>query len=437
MKGDQQMQPKARVPAIGSLLAITIPLLLLCCACQGTGQSGLLGQLGLGGSPAGVIQASGTIETDEVVIASEFGGRVREILVDEGQEVETGAVVIRLDTDLLDSQMGEAQAATVAAGANLALVEAGARPGELATAQALLQQAIAARDGAEQAWKDAMAVRDDPQELNATIDDARAQVQLAEHNVAQAQAQLQTAIIQRDAYAGAGDDESKTQYQALDQQVQAAEAGVAVAEEEVTGAETNLQDLLDVLENPIELDTAVNQAKAQYDASASAVEVAEAALEALQGKPTPEELAVARAQLSQAEAAMGILQVQKEKMTLHAPLSGLVTNISLHVGETAAAGATLMTVANLDEVKLTVYIPENRYGRIQLGQDVRVEADSYPGKVYQGQVIFIASEAEFTPRNVQTKEERVNTVFAVKVLIPNPDHDLKPGMPADATIMVE
>ena len=96
-----------------------------------------------------------------------------------------------------------------------------------------------------------------------------------------------------------------------------------------------------------------------------------------------------------------------------------------------------MTIANLEEVKLTVYIPENRYGRIQLGQQVDVQVDSYPGQVYKGTVVYISSEAEFTPRNVQTKEERVNTVFAVKILIPNPDHDLKPGMPADATIAVE
>jgi HlyD family secretion protein len=114
-----------------------------------------------------------------------------------------------------------------------------------------------------------------------------------------------------------------------------------------------------------------------------------------------------------------------------------VSNRSINVGETASAGATLMTVANLDEVKLTVYIPENRYGRIRLGQEVHVRVDSFPGETFEGQVIYISSQAEFTPRNVQTKEERVNTVFAVKILIPNPEHDLKPGMPADATIVVD
>lgn len=431
------MQLKTRTLATVSLLVITIVLVIVCSACQGADENGLLTGLGLGGGPGSTIEASGTIEAEEVVIASEFGGRVKEVLVDEGDEVQAGQALIRLDTDLLAAQMGEAEAAIAAARANLAMVEAGARPGEIATAEALLGQAIAARDGAEKVWQDAIAVRDNPQQLNAQIDEARAQVELAERDVALARAQLQTVTIQRDAYAGAGDDQGKTTYQALDQQVQAAKAGVTTAEEALAGARTNLQNLQGMRQNPIALNTAVNQTKAQYDAAIAAVEVAQAGVEALKAKPTAEELSAARAQLSQAEAASGILQVQLEKMTLYSPLSGLVTNRSLHTGETASPGATLMTVANLDEVKLTVYIPENRYGRIKLGQAVSVEVDSFPGKAYEGQVIYISSEAEFTPRNVQTKEERVNTVFAVKVLIPNPDHDLKPGMPADATIVVE
>jgi HlyD family secretion protein len=297
--------------------------------------------------------------------------------------------------------------------------------------------AFAARVGAQRALDDAEALRDNPQKLNAQVDEARTQVTLAEHGIAQADAQLQTAMIQRDAYAGAGDDEGKTRYAALDQQAQAARAALAIAEETLAGATTHLQDMLDLRNNPIALNTAVNRAKAQNDDAAAAVDVAQASLDALLSRPTAEEVAVAQAHVNQAEAALGVLQVQLDKMTLYSPLSGLVSSRSINVGETASPGSTLMTVANLDEVKLTVYIPENRYGRIQLGQQVGVEVDTFPGKVYAGQVVYISSEAEFTPRNVQTKEERVNTVFAVKILIPNPDHDLKPGMPADATITVE
>ena len=388
-------------------------------------------------SVAGAIEASGTIEAEEVVVASEFGGRVEDILAGEGDEVQANQVLIILDTALLDAQIGEAEAAVGAAQANLERVEAGARPGEIETAKALLDQAIAARDGAERARQDAVALRDNPQQLNAQIDEARTQVEVAERGVAQAQAQLETAIIQRDAHANAGDDESKTMYASLDQQVRAAEASVDIAEEALAGAQGQLENLLAMRANPVALNTAVNQAKAQYDEASAAVEVAQAAVDTLLSKPTAQEVDVAQAQVRQAEAALGILQVQREKMTLYSPLSGLVSNRSIHVGETASPGATLMTVANLDEVKLTVYIPENRYGRIRLGQRVTAEVDSFPGKTYEGEVIYISSEAEFTPRNVQTKEERVNTVFAVKILIPNPEHELKPGMPADATIAVE
>jgi multidrug resistance efflux pump len=94
----------------------------------------------------------------------------------------------------------------------------------------------------------------------------------------------------------------------------------------------------------------------------------------------------------------------------------------------------MLTIANLDEVTLVIYIPETRLGQVQVGQKVEVEVDSFPDRVFMGEIVNIAGEAEFTPRNVQTKEERVNLVFAVKVSIPNPDHALKPGMPADATV---
>jgi HlyD family secretion protein len=424
MKGGQRMRFKERTGIVALLLIVASVLVTLCSGCQGT-------------EVAGAIEASGTIEAEEVVIASEFGGRVEDILVDEGNEVEAGQLIVVLDTALLKAQIGEAEAALTAAQANLEQVKAGARPGEIQTAEALLEQAITARDGAELAWQDAVALRNNPQQLDAQIDQARTQAELAERGVAQAQAQLQTLIIQRDAYAGAGDDESKTRYAALDQQVQAAEANVAIAEEQLAGAQTQLDNLLGMRSNPVTLNTAVNQAKARYDDAVAAVEVGQASLDALLARPTAEEVSVAQAQVSQAEAALGMLQVQLDKMSLSSPLSGLVSSRSIHVGETASAGATLMTIANLEEVKLTVYIPEDRYGRIQLGQQVDVEVDSYPGQVYQGHVVYISSEAEFTPRNVQTKEERVNTVFAVKILIPNPDRDLKPGMPADATIVVE
>ena len=91
-------------------------------------------------------------------------------------------------------------------------------------------------------------------------------------------------------------------------------------------------------------------------------------------------------------------------------------------------------MTNLESLKLTIYVPETRIGQIKIGDEFDVKVDSYPSKVFKGKVIFIATQAEFTPRNVQTQAERVNTVFAVRLQIPNPDQELKPGMPADATL---
>jgi multidrug resistance efflux pump len=115
-------------------------------------------------------------------------------------------------------------------------------------------------------------------------------------------------------------------------------------------------------------------------------------------------------------------------------MDGVVGTRGAQIGETATAGRPMLTIVNLDEVTLVLYIPENRIGQVRIGQQVDVSVDSFPERVFVGRVESIAGEAEFTPRNVQTKEERVNLVFAVDVSIPNPDHALKPGMPADAIV---
>ncbi len=129
------------------------------------------------------------------------------------------------------------------------------------------------------------------------------------------------------------------------------------------------------------------------------------------------------------------LELQLEKMTIRAPQDGVIGRRSIHVGEVVSPGATLMAVTQLDTTELTLYVPEYEIGRVKVGQKVEVKVDSYPGAVFPGEVTFINSTAEFTPRNVQTQQDRMNLVFAVKVKIPNPDLRLKPGMPADATIL--
>jgi len=136
----------------------------------------------------------------------------------------------------------------------------------------------------------------------------------------------------------------------------------------------------------------------------------------------------------QAESAVALAGVQLGKLTLTAPRGGIITERPLNVGELAAPGAILLNLGDLDHVTLTVFIPETQIGRVKPGQAARVAVDAYPDQTFQGTVTFIRPEAEFTPKNVQTQEERVNLVFAVKISLDNPDHRLKPGMPADVTL---
>lgn len=378
--------------------------------------------------------ASGSIEGEEVTIVSEFGGQIVELPVAEGDEVEAGQVLVRLDTSLLQAQVAQAQAAVAAAEANLDNVKAGAHPAEILAAQAALGRAMAERDAAERGVANVQAILDDPQEIDAQIVQAQAEVELADVQIEQAKSQVASAEVQRDRYRARGTMEEKRLYEVYDYQVQAAQAAVEVARAGRRGARDTLKALRALRDNPLAIASQVHLAEGQYDVAAVGVDVARAQLLALYAQPTAEEVAVAEAQVAQARAAVAALQRQIDKMTLYAPRGGVVTSRSAHMGEAAIAGATLLTIANLDEVTLTIYVPEDELGRVYLGQVVEVRVDSFSERVFNGTVSYISQEAEFTPKNVQTEKERVNMVFAVRVRLPNAEYRLKPGMPADAVL---
>jgi len=386
--------------------------------------------------PEARIFGSGTIEAEIIAITTETGGRIVAMHADEGDEVHQGDPLVELDTSLLQAQQNQLEAALATARANLAQVSAPPRPEDIAAAQAELAQAQAARDGAYAVWQQAQYVVDNPLELNAQIDALRGQIALLEKQVEAAQAALKAAEIQRDEAArNQVNDEAITMAQVAAKQAEAAQANLAVAQTELEGARRQLELLIAMRDNPLTLITQANAAKMAYQQAEAAVTVAEAKLASVKAGPMPEDVAIAQAQVKQAKAKLTSLQVQLDKMTLTAPRDGVITSRPANPGELAASGATLMNLGDLDQVTLTVFIPETQIGRVRVGQTARVTVDAYPGETFEGTVTFIALEAEFTPKNVQTKEERVNLVFAVKITLDNPDHRLKPGMPADAEIV--
>jgi len=448
-----------------------------------------------GGQKSSSIAASGFIEAEEIAIAPEVGGRIAAISVIEGDAVEAGQVLVRLDDGMALAQVEVAKAGLEVAQATLAQVEAGAREEQIHQAEAQLAQAEAARDGAYQGWQDALALLENPQELDA-------QIALAEAQLSQAEAALRQANALRDAAQIAKDEVDRVYEQfppgethrvkvasgplatllptlppELAQLLQGvgdgtytygewevivsggnakvyrlvttfytlgaalvpndywkAWVGVNTAQASYDGARQAMDVLYRMRSDPQQLQAQADAAEAQYLAAEAAVGLAQAQLDGLRAGATDEEIAAVQAQVAQAQAQLESALVLLDKMTLTAPASGRVLEVVGHVGELAVPGATIVTVADLDQVTLTIYVPENRLGQVQVGQEVEVEVDSFPGRVFVGGIATIAGEAEFTPRNVQTEEERVNMVFAVKVIVPNPDHALKPGMPADAVI---
>jgi multidrug resistance efflux pump len=420
-------------------------------------------------SPAGELTGSGSIEAEDVLISAEVGGRILEITVDEGDEVRRGDVLVRLDRELLLAQKGQAEAAVKRAAAELAKVQAGARGEDIRQAQANLAVAEAGRQQAQQSLADAVRLRDNPQQLDAEIDAARADVEVAKESLAAAQTGTQSAqadydmwerqwrdldylihhlphftvdipgpggtTTERTVVVGPGPadlDPLSVQWNQSGGRLMLAWDAVALAQANLDGAQRHLAMLEEMRANPLPAQAQVNAAAEQVKVAEARVAEAGAALALVKAGAREEQVAMARAQLRRAEAAVQVIEAQLAKMVLTAPRDGLVAERPVHPGEMAVSGATLLTLADLDRVKLKVYIPEDRIGQVRIGQKVLVQVDSYPGQDYQGTVTYISSEAEFTPKNVQTKEDRVNTVFAVKVSLDNAHHDLKPGMPADA-----
>jgi HlyD family secretion protein len=400
------------------------------------------------------IRASGTIEAEEYRVSAQTGGRIQALLVDEGDDVTAGQVMVKLDGALLAAEMKKAQASRSAAQAVLELTQAGARQEDVAKAEAGVSMARAARDGARMVWQDAVAARE--------IAAARSLVAVLEARVAQAQAGTDAALAQSDMWATIASlmsssqtvclatpsgpvchevgtpkqftDDTSFQWNLASQKVAGAWDNVSLASAARDLANANLDSLLAQRANPLVVNAQVDAAAAQFLVAEAAVKEAEAALAVTQSGASSEQVLVAKAGVAQADAAVLSLQVVLDKSTLKAPIAGLVIARSVEEGEMAIPGAGLLTLANLDEVRLTLYIAEDRIAMVKLGQLTRVQVDSFAGRTFEGTVSYISPQAEYTPRAVQTQEERVKTVFAVRVTLANHDHALKPGMPADAVI---
>jgi HlyD family secretion protein len=411
----------------------------------------------------GALNASGVIEATQVNIAPEMAGRVKEVFVTEGQIVHKGDPLLSLDDSLLtaqravaSAQLESAKAALETASAAYAVAqqqydltltnaiaqEASTRtqiwrlpkPGEfdqpvwyfskaerLAAAQAEVDAAAAALKAAEQKLND----------LQNTA--GGAQFLQLEASLAQARLAFQNAKAVYDKTAAASDSQKlrDAAQTALDEADLALQDAQKAYDDALTTSAA--ADLLEARSNLViaqeRYDTAVDTLRAlQTGPNAPAVAAAEKALAQANAA-----MKQAQAAVKTAEANLALIDTQRSKLTVYAPLDGVILTRNVEPGEFIQPGAVTLTIANLNELTITVYVPEPRLNEIHLGQSASVTIDVAAGEspVFDAVIIHIADKAEFTPRNVQTVEGRSSTVFAVKLKVTDPTGKLKIGMPAD------
>ena len=353
----------------------------------------------------GVIRLSGNIEATTVELSFRIPGWVMTRRVDEGWVVAPGQVVATLDNAEYLRDLGLRQAEVRQAESALAELEAGSRPEEIAQAEAAMTRA--------ESFLKQLEAGSRAEEIVAREESA---------NAAKAESERLGTDYQRAASLHERDRNSIS-----DQQYLAAKAAwdVALAQHRQALAQLKL-----LKEGPRREE--IDQARASW-------QQAKAAWELVKAGPRQETIEQARARLAQSKETLGLSETRLAYTTLRSPFAdnAIVLSKSTEPGEYVSPGTPIVTAADLRNVWLRGYVNETDLGRVKIGQKVEVTTDSYPGKVCEGVLSFISSEAEFTPKTVQTEKERVRLVYRVKIDLANPEMKLKPGMPADARIRVK
>jgi len=354
----------------------------------------LYGWLSAGRDPS--LTASGNIEADEILVGSKVGGRVSKVLVREGDRVQAGQVLIELERDELEARRAEAAGQVAQFEAALEQLRRGSRPEEVARARAQAQQAVENLAMAQAGPR--------PEEIR----QARADVEaaLAEAQNAELQARRFEALVAEGAISAQERDNAvnrrdtdRARLEAARQKLQLLEAGSR--REEIAVAQQRAHE-------------------------------AAALQEQVERGPREEEIRQAQAVLVQAKARLQANKSQLDETVIRAPRDAVVEVLDLRPGTLVAPNKPLAILIEPD-LWVRVYIPEDKLGHIRLGEPVEVRVDSFPGRRFSGVVDQINRKAEFTPRNVQTPEERVNQVFGVKVRLEDPERHLRAGMAADVT----
>lgn len=338
------------------------------------------------------LKVSGFIEAHEIRLGSRVGGRVAQVHVQEGDEVTAGQVLVELEPFDLQAREAEARANLAAYQSEYAKLTAGYRSQEISQAKSRVAQLTAEHDRMVQGPR------------QAEIDAGRAQVEVAE-----ARLTLAERVHQR------------TQELLRTNSISAQELDRAVEElEAARGLLLARRKELQLLEE--------GTRKEDIAAAAAKLEEAKAALAMLVAGYREEEIAQAKAKVDAAAAALTVIEAQIRELKIVAPMNGVVESLELQPGDLTAPGGPVMSMMESEELWVRAYLPERLH--LELGQTVPITVDAFSDE-FSGEVTFISRQAEFTPSNVQTPEERSKQVFRIKVTIRDGRDRLRPGMSAD------
>jgi HlyD family secretion protein len=358
------------------------------------------------------LSLSGNLELTQVDISFKVPGKLIQLNVDEGYFVKKGQVIARIDRDQVDSQRDRDEASLHNSQSQYDQMETSVQ-----WQRRTLESDVALRTAelrASQARLAALVAGSRPQEIQesrAAVADAKAQ-----HDQAQADWDRAQDLFKND-------DISKQQYDQYRMRLDSTAAVLRQSDERFAL----------VVEGPRKED--IDAARADVVRAQAAVEAAEA--NRLELKRREQDVLAHRADVNRARAQVAMTDTQINDTVVTAPIDGVVLVKSAEVGEVLAAGTTVVTIGDIDHPWLRAYINETDLGRVKYGQAAALATDSFPGKSYPGRISFIASEAEFTPKQIQTNEERVKLVYRIKIDVDNRSHDLKSNMPVDAEIQLQ
>ena len=357
------------------------------------------------------IRLSGNIELTQVNISFKMAGRLIERTVNEGDPVKKGMVVARLDKEQLLAQRDRAKAA-LDSSESLLVQQRTSIEWQDETLEAQIQQRQAEVRNADARLAELLAGSrsQEKEQARAAVERAQTEYDRSANDWKRAQK-----LFKNEDISAADYDQYRTRYESADAQLKSAKEQLAL-----------------VLEGP--RSETIAQAQAMLGQTRAALRLAEA--QRLELKRRREEIATRLADIAARRADVQIVATQLADTQAISPIDGVVLVKAAEPGEILAAGTTVVTIGDIDHPWLRAYISEGDLGRVKLGDKVKVTTDSFPGKIYWGRVSFISSEAEFTPKQIQTQEERVKLVYRVKIEVENPNQELKSNMPADAEILI-